>query len=110
MPFSIIPAVRKPVVLITGANGEIGHGLIERLASRPSHGIVTLDVARLDSAIASRVDREVTGSILDRSVLDRVLADAMGASGAARVKALALASLLLWAGAITAGRLMAYVE
>jgi len=32
-------------------------------------------VARLDSAIASRVDREVTGSILDRSVLDRVLAE-----------------------------------
>jgi threonine 3-dehydrogenase len=75
MPFSIIPAVRKPVVLITGANGEIGHGLIEQLASRPSHGIVTLDVARLDAAIASKVDREVTGSILDRNVLDRVLSE-----------------------------------
>ena len=67
--------MRKPVVLITGANGEIGHGLIDRLAGEPSRGIVTLDVARLDPGIASLVDREVTGSILDRSVLDRILAE-----------------------------------
>ena len=26
--------MRKPVVLITGAGGEIGHGLIDRLATR----------------------------------------------------------------------------
>ena len=25
--------MRKPVVLITGASGEIGHGLIDRLAA-----------------------------------------------------------------------------
>ena len=62
-------------MLITGANGEIGHGLIERLAGDASRGIVTLDVARLDPGIASVVDREVTGSILDRSVLDRILAE-----------------------------------
>ena len=67
--------MRKPVVLITGANGEIGHGLVERLSSQSARGLVTLDVARLEPAIASKVDREVTGSILDRSVLDRVLAE-----------------------------------
>jgi threonine 3-dehydrogenase len=67
--------VRKPVVLITGAGGEIGHGLIERLAGQSQRAIVTLDVAPLDPAIASRVDREITGSILDRAVLERVLAE-----------------------------------
>jgi threonine 3-dehydrogenase len=67
--------VRKPVVLITGAGGEIGHGLIERLAGLSRRAIVTLDVARLDPSIAGRVDREVTGSILDRAVLERVLAE-----------------------------------
>jgi threonine 3-dehydrogenase len=67
--------VRKPVVLITGAGGEIGHGLIERLAGQSHRAIVTLDVARLDSTIAGKVDRELTGSILDRSVLERVLAE-----------------------------------
>ena len=37
--------------------------------------IVTLDVSRLDSSIAAKVDREITGSILDRGVLDRVLSE-----------------------------------
>jgi nucleoside-diphosphate-sugar epimerase len=67
--------VRKPVVLITGAGGEIGHGLIERLAGRADRAIVTLDLARLDSEIAPLVDREITGSILDRALLERVLAE-----------------------------------
>jgi threonine 3-dehydrogenase len=67
--------VRKPVVLITGAGGEIGHGLIDRLSTRKERAIVTLDVSPLDSAIAGKVDREITGSILDRGVLDRILAE-----------------------------------
>jgi threonine 3-dehydrogenase len=67
--------VRKPVVLITGAGGEIGHGLIDRLAGRGDRAIVTLDVNRLDPAMATKVDREITGSILDRGVLDRVLSE-----------------------------------
>ncbi|HEX2454526.1 MAG TPA: NAD-dependent epimerase/dehydratase family protein [Vicinamibacterales bacterium] len=67
--------MRKPVVLITGAGGEIGHGLITRLAGQPDRAVVTLDVARLEQSIASRVDREITGSILDRSLLERVLAE-----------------------------------
>ncbi len=67
--------MRKPVVLITGAGGEIGHGLIDRLAGRPERAIVTLDIARLDPSIASRVDREITGSILDRGLLERILAE-----------------------------------
>ena len=62
-------------MLITGAGGEIGHGLIERLAGQSQRAIVTLDVARLEKAIARKVDREITGSILDKSVLERVLAE-----------------------------------
>jgi len=67
--------VRKPVVLITGAGGEIGHGLIARLAERGDRGIVTLDLNHLDSSMSSKVDREITGSILDRGLLERVLAE-----------------------------------
>jgi threonine 3-dehydrogenase len=67
--------VRKPVVLITGAGGEIGHGLIDRLSGRKDRAIVTLDVSPLDAAIAPKVDREITGSILDRNALDRILAE-----------------------------------
>lgn len=67
--------MRKPVVLITGASGEIGHGLIERLAEDSSRGIVTLDLAPLDSALAAKVQREVVGSILDPSLLERLLGE-----------------------------------
>jgi len=62
-------------VLITGAGGEIGHGLIERLSTESRRAIVTLDLAKLDSSIAPLVDREITGSILDRPLLERVLAE-----------------------------------
>lgn len=62
-------------MLITGAGGEIGHGLIERLSQQSQRAIVTLDLTRLDATIASKVDREITGSILDRGLLERVLAE-----------------------------------
>src|ERR687898_2670287 len=67
--------MRKPVVLITGAGGEIGHGLIAQLSTSKARAIVTLDVSRLDPDVARLVDREITGSILDRAVLERILAE-----------------------------------
>ncbi len=62
-------------MLITGAGGEIGHGLITRLAEQNQRSIVTLDVTPLEPQLARLVDREITGSILDRAVLERVLAE-----------------------------------
>jgi nucleoside-diphosphate-sugar epimerase len=67
--------IRKPVVLITGAGGEIGHGLITRLSADGGRRIVTLDVNPLDVSIGRLVNREVTGSILDTALLERVLAE-----------------------------------
>jgi nucleoside-diphosphate-sugar epimerase len=66
--------MRKPVVLITGAGGEIGHGLMARLAG-PARSIITLDVAPLDRALTPLVAREFTGSITDTDLLDRLLAE-----------------------------------
>ena len=68
-------AVRRTVVLITGASGEIGHGLIERLAADGSRAIVTLDIAPLEPSLGKLVHREVSGSILDKSALERILAE-----------------------------------
>jgi threonine 3-dehydrogenase len=67
--------MRKPVVVITGAGGEIGHGLIDRLAERGDRRIVTVDVARLDETIARKVDREITGSIVEKALLERLMAE-----------------------------------
>ncbi len=66
--------MRKPVVLITGAGGEIGHGLVTRLAP-PGVSIITIDVNPLDASLAPRVTREFTGSITDVGLLDRILAE-----------------------------------
>src|SRR3954452_7885022 len=66
--------MRKPVVLITGAGGEIGHGLVARLSERGSP-IITLDVSPLDPLLAPRVAREFTGSITDVSLLERMIAE-----------------------------------
>src|SRR5882762_6132264 len=66
--------MRKPVVLITGAGGEIGHGLVTRLFGTGSP-IITLDVSPLDASLAPLVAREFTGSITDLSLLERVLAE-----------------------------------
>ncbi len=66
--------MRQPVVLITGAGGEIGHGLLARLAG-PERSIITLDVAPLDRSLAPLVTREFTGSITDAELLDRMLAE-----------------------------------
>ena len=66
--------MRKPVVLITGAGGEIGHGLVERLSATDTR-IITLDVNPLDSRLAQKVTREFTGSVTDGYLLERMLAE-----------------------------------
>jgi nucleoside-diphosphate-sugar epimerase len=65
--------MRTPVTLVTGAGGEIGHGLIARLAGA-GHAIATIDIAPLEPALAQLVVREFTGSITDTNLLERVLA------------------------------------
>src|SRR6187455_3149169 len=67
--------MRKPVVLITGANGEIGHALVANLVEQRHQGVVSLDVNALDPHVARLVHREVTGSILDANLLERVLSE-----------------------------------
>ena len=66
--------MRKPVVLITGAGGEIGHALVSGLATSET-SVITLDVNPLEPKLAPLVRREFTGSITDTNLLDRMLAE-----------------------------------
>ena len=66
--------MRKAATFITGASGEIGHGLIERLANRRDGAIISLDLQPLAGEVASLVDQHFVGSILDTSLLERILA------------------------------------
>jgi len=68
--------MRRPaVVLITGASGEMGHGLITRLAAEGTRPILTLDLKPLEPGLGRFVAREFTGSVLDRNVLERILSE-----------------------------------
>jgi nucleoside-diphosphate-sugar epimerase len=67
--------MRKSVVLISGASGEIGHGLIARLAEDNRRAIITLDLNPLATELAALVRQQVVGSILDTQLLDRILAE-----------------------------------
>jgi threonine 3-dehydrogenase len=69
------PLLRKPVVLVTGASGEIGHGLIQRLARDEDHAIITLDLRALDAEPGRMVQHQYLGSILDVGLLERILAE-----------------------------------
>jgi nucleoside-diphosphate-sugar epimerase len=62
-------------VLITGANGEIGHGLIEHLSNSGGVRPIALDVRPLDAALRARCYREVVGDILDAALLQRLWAE-----------------------------------
>ncbi len=67
--------MRQPVILITGAGGEIGHGLIGQLSDEGSWAIITIDLNPLDDTLRPKVKREFVGSILDTSLLNRILSE-----------------------------------
>ena len=67
--------MRKEVVLITGANGEIGHGLISHLGKRNDVSVVALDVQPLDKSLQPFCERSIQGDILDGMLLGRLVVE-----------------------------------
>jgi threonine 3-dehydrogenase len=63
----------KSVVLVTGANGEIGRSLLHAL-SRDGIDAVTLDLTPLPDAMRSLVVASYAGNIMDRYLLDQLAA------------------------------------
>ncbi len=66
--------MRKPATLITGANGEIGHGLIHALKQRNETEILALDLAPLDPGLEEHCTATFVGDILDADLLQRIAA------------------------------------
>lgn len=67
--------MRKPAILITGASGEIGHGLIEHFAADHRRDIVTLDIKPLEGPLAGKVTANLAGNILDQDLLQRLVTE-----------------------------------
>jgi len=63
---------RKPAILITGANGEMGHGLIARLAAEGKRHLVAVDVRPLDESLARYCSATIVGDILESRLLERL--------------------------------------
>jgi len=64
--------IRKPATLITGANGEMGHGLIEALAADGGSNVIAIDVRPVDDALRGRCAETITGDILDQRLMERL--------------------------------------
>lgn len=61
---------RKPVALVTGAGGEVGHGLIKRItATREDPALVALDIRDPGPEIARRCTKVVIGDVQDPRAL-----------------------------------------
>jgi nucleoside-diphosphate-sugar epimerase len=67
--------MRKPIILITGANGEIGHGLIAHLGQLSERHIVTIDLNPFDQSLAPYCAATIVGDILDENLLQRLVSE-----------------------------------
>ena len=60
----------EKTILITGANGEIGHGLISHFAEHDGIKVVALDLNTIDEETRSKCYKTYTGDILDNRFLE----------------------------------------
>lgn len=66
--------MRPKIILITGANGEVGHGLIRQLAERADMPpVVVLDIRGLDDSMRPLVYETKIGDILDTALLETLI-------------------------------------
>lgn len=66
--------MRKQVVLVTGASGEIGTALIERLVSQGVGQILAMDIRPAPEHLHPHIT-QVIGDICDRSLLERLVSE-----------------------------------
>ena len=67
--------MRPPVALVTGASGEMGHGLIHRLYETGAFEVLALDLRPLDATLARCCAAVRTGDVLDRRLLERLASE-----------------------------------
>jgi nucleoside-diphosphate-sugar epimerase len=66
--------MRKKVVLITGASGEIGQALIHKLHASGRNHLVTLDLKALPNELAG-LTTHIEGDILDKNLFARLVTE-----------------------------------
>lgn len=66
--------MRKRIILITGASGEIGMALIYSLLKRGVQNLVTLDIRPLDEEFIGKATH-IQGDICDKALLERLVSE-----------------------------------
>jgi len=66
--------MRKKVILITGAAGEIGQALIEAFSEREEHDLLTLDLQILPEEMHGR-STHIVGDVLDKNLFARLVTE-----------------------------------
>lgn len=64
---------RRSAVLITGAGGEVGHGLIHALRAAGREDVVAMDIRELDHQQRELCQETFVGDICDNALLKRLL-------------------------------------
>ncbi|MDX1520709.1 MAG: NAD-dependent epimerase/dehydratase family protein [Anaerolineae bacterium] len=65
--------MRKKVIFITGASGEVGHALIRHLSQDGEHDLLTMDLRSLPEDVAPLVVEHIEGNLLDNILLARIV-------------------------------------
>jgi nucleoside-diphosphate-sugar epimerase len=65
----------KKVALVTGANGEVGHLLLDRLASK-GYEVIALDIKEIDPAISIFINKSYKTDITDEASIESILKEA----------------------------------
>jgi nucleoside-diphosphate-sugar epimerase len=66
--------MRKKVILVTGACGEIGHALVEYLLETSDLPLITLDLQDVPASLHDKVTH-IKGSVVDKSLFDRLISE-----------------------------------
>lgn len=66
--------MRKKVILVTGASGEIGTALIDQLLKQGVKDILSLDIRPLPDFLQSKIVH-IVGDICDRALLERLVSE-----------------------------------
>jgi nucleoside-diphosphate-sugar epimerase len=67
--------MRKEVILVTGAAGEMGQALIAHLSEQGVTNILALDVNPVPDAVRARCQQAITGDILDEALVNRLISE-----------------------------------
>ena len=67
--------MRKAAVLVTGASGEVGYGLIEEFRRAGDTDVIALDIKELPGDYRKQCMAAIVGDILDKNLLQRLVSE-----------------------------------